>query len=99
VSGEPLNDSRNGVHRAPAHRKEWGRFDVFRRMDGLFIVRDPMREIGRQTVGDPHKTLELADAAAMIESARATARGEPNERVLQGFKHDWNDPKTWERFG
>jgi hypothetical protein len=99
VSGESLNDSKSGIHRAPTYRKEWGRFAVLRRTDGAFVVVDPSRELGRQTVGEPHRTLDLADAAAIIESARASARGEPNERALQGFKYDWNDPKTWERFG
>jgi hypothetical protein len=98
MTGRALNDSRDGVHRAPPHREEWGRFDVLQRLDGKWIVRDPMRELGRQTVGEPWQTLELAGAAALIESARADGRGEPNVYPRIGFKFDWNDPKTWERF-
>jgi hypothetical protein len=97
MTGTALNDSKDGIHRSPAPRPEWGRFSVLRRMDGRLIVYDPEKPCGNRTISD-HPTEELAAAAAMIASAGADARGEPNERPRTGYKYDWNDPKVWERF-
>jgi hypothetical protein len=72
-----------------------GRFSVFRRTDGAWIVYDPALPVGARTHSVHETKLEASDAC-LRASAQATARGEPNARTLHGFKLDWSDPRTWE---
>lgn len=72
-----------------------GRFSVFRRTDGAWIVYDPERAVGART-RSAHETKLDASDAMLRASAEATARGEANARTWHGFRLDWSDPRTWE---
>lgn len=78
---------------------DFGRFSVHMRTDGVWIVRDPTRPMGQGAVwvggSDGGNTEAEAVAACERISADATARGEPNERELKGWKRDWSDPRAW----
>lgn len=51
-----------------------GRFRVYPRTDGKWIVYDPERPAGNRTVGEPHSNQERAEQAALglaVVAARA----------------------------
>lgn len=76
----------------------FGRFSVFTRTDGKHVVYDPERPCGDRTAAGPFDHKSEAIEAAQALSKAADAAGEPNTLPRKGFLHDWDSPKTWERF-
>ncbi|HVH51623.1 MAG TPA: hypothetical protein VM690_05725 [Gaiellaceae bacterium] len=73
-----------------------GRFKLLPTEAG-YVVHDPDAPLGATSRGSFAK---LADALARADecSRDADARGEPNEPERHGWRHDWGNPKTWERW-
>lgn len=74
---------------------EYGRFQVLLRTDGVWIVRDPTRPMGKGAVWVGDFEVEAVAEAKRL-SDDADAKGEPNERELKGWKRDWSNPRSWD---